>query len=80
VINANELESRRTFTLAIAMHAPSIYALIVKSTNVKPWQIKRWKFMLIKTEFTVMTAIEWNRNKVMPLGIAYNVMDVQRLA
>jgi hypothetical protein len=31
----------------------------------------------MQTNFTAMVAIEWIREKVMPLGMLYNVMDVQ---
>lgn len=77
VMNANELAYRKTYTLVIAMNVNMIYALNVKQTITKIWQIRKLKLKLMQTNFTAMVAIEWIREKVMPLGMLYNVMDVQ---
>jgi hypothetical protein len=75
-ISANEMRSKRTFTLAIAMLVNMIYALIVKLTNTIQWKIRKQKLRLIFTKFTATVVIKWIKHMVMPLSIKWNAMDV----
>ena len=78
VMNANEMASRRTCTLATVMSVNLTYVLNVKSKNTKRWEMIKFKLRLIWKVFIAMMVTEWTSGKVMHLDILSNVMDVQQ--
>ena len=78
VMNANEMASRRIYTLATVMSVNLTYVLNVKSKNTKRWEMIKFKLRLIWKVFIAMMVTEWTSGKVMHLDILSNVMDVQQ--